>query len=37
VITWWYRIIPHWAYVKGWKISTSHFVNQDLGTIWLDK
>ena len=23
--------------VKGWKVSPSHYVNQDLGTIWLDK
>jgi peptide/nickel transport system substrate-binding protein len=34
---WWYRIIPHRSYVKGWKISTSHYLNQDLATIWLDK
>src|SRR5882762_1433120 len=34
---WWYRIVPHRSYVKGWKISPSHFVNQDLATIWLDK
>jgi peptide/nickel transport system substrate-binding protein len=34
---WWYRIIPHPTYVKGWKISPSHFINQDLATIWLDK
>jgi peptide/nickel transport system substrate-binding protein len=34
---WWYRIVPHRSYVKGWKISPSHFVNQDLATIWLDR
>src|SRR5229473_2949577 len=34
---WWYRIVPHRSYVKGWKISPSHFLNQDLATIWLDK
>ena len=34
---WWYRIIPHPVWVKGWKISPSHFINQDLATIWLDK
>jgi peptide/nickel transport system substrate-binding protein len=34
---WWYRIIPHPTWVKGWKISPSHFINQDLATIWLDK
>src|SRR5438270_1911184 len=36
-VLWWYRIIPHQSYVKGWKISPSHFINQDLATVWLDK
>jgi peptide/nickel transport system substrate-binding protein len=36
-VLWWYRIIPHPAWVKGWKISPSHFLNQDLATVWLDK
>ncbi len=34
---WWYRIVPHRSYVKGWKISPSHFLNQDLANIWLDR
>jgi peptide/nickel transport system substrate-binding protein len=34
---WWYRIIPYRSYVKGWKISPSHYINQDLATIWLDR
>ena len=34
---WWYRIIPYRSYVNGWKISPSHYLNQDLSTIWLDK
>jgi peptide/nickel transport system substrate-binding protein len=34
---WWYRIIPMRSYVKGWKIGPSHYINQDLATIWLDK
>ena len=34
---WWNRIVVHRSYVKGWKISPSHFVNQDLATIWLDR
>jgi peptide/nickel transport system substrate-binding protein len=25
------------SYVKGWKISPSHYLNQDLATVWLDK
>jgi peptide/nickel transport system substrate-binding protein len=35
-LLWWYRIVPYRSYVKGWKISPSHY-NQDLATIWLDK
>ena len=31
------RVVPHRSYVKGWKISPSHMVNQDLTTVWLDK
>jgi len=34
---WWYRTIPYRAYVKGWKISPSHYINQDLANVWLDK
>ncbi len=36
-LLWWYRQVPHRSYVKGWKISPSHYLNQDLGTVWLDK
>jgi peptide/nickel transport system substrate-binding protein len=36
-IAYWYRSVPYRSYVKGWKISPSHFINQDLATIWLDK
>jgi len=36
-LLWRYRIVPHRSYVKGWKIGPSHYVNQDLATIWLDK
>ena len=36
-VIWWNRIVPYRAYVKGWKISPSHYINQDLATIWLDK
>jgi peptide/nickel transport system substrate-binding protein len=34
---WFYRIVPMRSYVKGWKISTSHYLNQNLANIWLDK
>jgi peptide/nickel transport system substrate-binding protein len=33
---WWYRIIPHRTYVKGWKIGPSHYVNQGLENVWID-
>jgi peptide/nickel transport system substrate-binding protein len=36
-ISWWYRAVPYRSYVKGWKISPSHFINQDLATVWLDR
>jgi peptide/nickel transport system substrate-binding protein len=34
---WWHRIVPYRSYVKGFKIAPTHFINQDLATIWLDK
>jgi len=37
VTLWWNRIVPHRSYVKGWKISPSHYINQDLANVWLDK
>ncbi|MBI4280440.1 MAG: ABC transporter substrate-binding protein [Armatimonadetes bacterium] len=33
---WWHRIIPHHSRVKGWEITPSHYVNQDLSTVWLE-
>ena len=37
VLPYWYRIVMARSYVKGWKISPSHYLNQDLANIWLDK
>ena len=37
ITLWWYRIIPHRSYMKGWKINPSHYLNQDLSGVWLDK
>jgi peptide/nickel transport system substrate-binding protein len=34
---WWNRIVTYRSYVKGWKIGPSHYINQDLATIWLDR
>ncbi|HVH82132.1 MAG TPA: hypothetical protein VM782_22230, partial [Stellaceae bacterium] len=36
-LLWWRRIVPYQSYVKGWKIGPSHYVNQDLATVWLDR
>jgi peptide/nickel transport system substrate-binding protein len=36
VMTYWYRIVPLRSYVKGWKISPSHYLNQDLANVWLE-
>jgi peptide/nickel transport system substrate-binding protein len=37
ITLWWYRIIPYRSYVKGWYITPSHYLNQQLETVWLDK
>lgn len=34
---WWHRIIVHDRRLKGWKITPSHYLNQDLATVWLDQ
>jgi peptide/nickel transport system substrate-binding protein len=34
-VLWWQRIIPHWAKVKAWKITPSHYLDQDLRDVWL--
>jgi peptide/nickel transport system substrate-binding protein len=31
----WHRIIPHLSKVRGWTITPSHFLNQQLDTVWL--
>jgi peptide/nickel transport system substrate-binding protein len=36
-ILWWHRIVPYRSYVKGFRISPTHFINQDLAQIWLDQ
>ncbi len=37
ITLWWYRIILHRTAVKGWKTSPSHYLNIDLGNIWLEE
>jgi peptide/nickel transport system substrate-binding protein len=36
-ILWWHRTVPYRSYVKGFRISPTHFINQDLAQIWLDQ
>lgn len=35
VSLWWNRTVPHNARLKGWKVSPSHYLNQDLSNVWL--
>jgi peptide/nickel transport system substrate-binding protein len=34
---WWHRIIVHHKQMKGWHITPSHYVGQDLAEVWLDQ
>jgi peptide/nickel transport system substrate-binding protein len=29
------RAVAHWEHVRGWKVTPSHYLNQDLATVWL--
>jgi peptide/nickel transport system substrate-binding protein len=31
----WHRIVPHSARVRGWTITPSHYLNNQLDTVWL--
>jgi len=33
----WHRIIPHSAKVHGWQITPSHYLNNQLDTVWLSQ
>jgi peptide/nickel transport system substrate-binding protein len=33
----WHRIIPHNSKVHGWTITPSHYLNQQLDTVWLSE
>jgi peptide/nickel transport system substrate-binding protein len=32
----WHRIVPHSSRVRGWTITPSHYLNNQLDTVWLD-
>jgi hypothetical protein len=34
-VLWWYRIVPYLNVVRGWRIGSNHYTNQDLTTVWL--
>ncbi|MGE0203139.1 MAG: ABC transporter substrate-binding protein [Hyphomicrobiaceae bacterium] len=34
---WWHRIIVHRSYMKGWKVSPSHYLNLDMANVWIEK
>ena len=36
-LLWWNRIVVTSARVKGWSITPSHFIGQDLTDVWLDQ
>jgi len=33
----WHRIVPHNARVRGWTITPSHFLNNQLDTVWVER
>jgi peptide/nickel transport system substrate-binding protein len=33
----WHRIVPHLSKVKGWTITPSHYLNNQLDTVWLSE
>ena len=34
-LLWWYRIVPYLNVVRGWRIGSNHYTNQDLTSVWL--
>jgi peptide/nickel transport system substrate-binding protein len=36
-VIWWHRIIVHHKVMKGWHMTPSHYVGQDLSDVWLDR
>jgi peptide/nickel transport system substrate-binding protein len=34
---WWHRIVVTWKDMKGWHMSPSHYLNQDLTDVWLEQ
>lgn len=36
-LLWHNRIVAHSAVVKGWKVTPSSYVGQDLAEVWIDQ
>jgi peptide/nickel transport system substrate-binding protein len=36
-LLWWNRIVATSSAVKGWNITPSHFIGQDLAGVWLER
>jgi peptide/nickel transport system substrate-binding protein len=36
-LLWWNRIVATSAKIRGWSITPSHFIGQDLTEVWLDQ
>lgn len=37
MLFWWQRIVVHHKRVKGWKLTPSHYLGNDLAEVWLDQ
>jgi peptide/nickel transport system substrate-binding protein len=35
-LLWWNRIVAHSSKLKGWNITPSHFIGQDLTDVWIE-
>ena len=37
MLFWWQRIVVHNKKIKGWKLTPSHYLGNDLTEVWLDQ
>jgi peptide/nickel transport system substrate-binding protein len=37
MLFWWQRIVVHNKRVKGWRLTPSHYLGNDLTRVWLDQ
>ncbi len=36
-VLWWQRIIPHWTTLRGYKMTSNHYVDPDLQDLWISE